>query len=63
MIQHNGYSLVRKFGARGRVVVVVLRYKLEGRVFETLWRNEIVSIYLILSTPLEPGGYWDSNKN
>jgi hypothetical protein len=50
-------------GARGSVVVKAPRNKPEGRGFETLWGELVLSIYVILPTALWPGVYSASNKN
>jgi hypothetical protein len=53
-----------KIWARSRVVVKALRYKPEGRGFETRWCEFIfVSIYLILPVALGPGVHSTSNIN
>jgi hypothetical protein len=50
-------------GNRGSVVVKALRYKPEGRRFETQWGEWIFSIYVILAAALGPGVYSASNRN
>jgi hypothetical protein len=42
-------------------VLEALRYKPEGRGFETLWGEWIFSVYLILPAALGPGVYSASN--
>jgi hypothetical protein len=50
-------------GAGGGAVVKALRYKPEGRGFETQLDEWIFSIYLILPAALGPGVYYASNGN
>jgi hypothetical protein len=53
----NFYVILFNIFARGSVVVKALCYKPEGRGFDTLWGEEILSIYLILPAALGPGVY------
>jgi hypothetical protein len=49
--------------AHGSGVVKALRYKPEGRGFETQWGEWLLSIYLILPAALGLGVYSTSNRN
>jgi hypothetical protein len=45
------------------IISYTLRYKPEGRGFETCWDELLLSMYLILSAALGPGVYSASNRN
>jgi hypothetical protein len=45
------------------VAFKALCYRQEGRGFEARWSDWMFSIYLVLSTALDPGVYSESNRN